>query len=162
AFAAIFVFHDQLLIVYAMNIFISTVTTFFGPAEAAMIPYLVPREQLVAANSLFTLTLNAAFALGFALLGPLLVTIAGPTPLILLAAGSYLFAAALCFTLPSASPETADERSRRQAVVAAERAVGSTLSQLREGLEYISGHRNIGWSLVYLGITASLIGVLGV
>ena len=33
--------------------------------------------QLLAANGLFTLTLNAAFALGFALLGPLVVTVAG-------------------------------------------------------------------------------------
>jgi MFS family permease len=162
AFALIFIAHDQLLVVYAMNIFVSTVTTFFGPAEAATIPYLVPRNQLVAANSLFTLTLNAAFALGFALLGPLVVTLAGPNALILMVAGSYLFAAFLCVTLPSAKPENADDRSARQAVVAAERAVGSTLGQLREGLSYIRAHRNISWSLIYLGITASLIGVLGV
>jgi MFS family permease len=162
AFALIFIAHDQLLVVYAMNIFVSTVTTFFGPAEAATIPYLVPRNQLVAANSHYTLTNNAAFALGFALLGRVVVTIAGPNALILLVAGSYLFAAFLCFTLPSAKPEATDERSARQAVVAAERAVGSTLGQLREGLGYIRAHRNISWSLIYLGITASLIGVLGV
>jgi MFS family permease len=162
AFALVLVAHDQLAIVYLMNIFVSTVTTFFGPAEAATIPYLVPRRQLLAANGLFTLTLNAAFALGFALLGPLVVTIAGPDALILMVALSYLFAAALCITLPSAKPLTEDGRSARQAVVAAEKAVGSTLGQLREGLVYISGHRNISWSLIYLGITASLIGVLGV
>ena len=52
-----------------------------------MIPDLVPRRQLLAANGLFTLTLNAAFALGFALLGPLVVTLAGPNALILLVAG---------------------------------------------------------------------------
>ena len=61
-----------------LNIVVSTVTTFFAPAEAAMIPVLVPRDQLLAANGIFTLTLNAAFALGFALLGPLVVTLAGP------------------------------------------------------------------------------------
>ena len=42
-----------------------------------MIPVVVPRTQLLAANGIFTLTLNAAFALGFALLGPLVVNIAG-------------------------------------------------------------------------------------
>jgi DHA3 family macrolide efflux protein-like MFS transporter len=90
------------------------------------------------------------------------VTIAGPNALILLVAGSYLFAAALCVTLPSAKPLPAEQRSPLQSVVAAEQAVGSTFSQLREGLGYIRAHRNISWSLVYLGITASLIGVLGV
>jgi len=162
AFALIFVAHDQLLVVYLMNIFVSTVTTFFGPAEAAMIPNLVPRRQLLSANGLFTLTLNGAFALGFALLGPLVVTLAGPNALLLLVAGSYLVAAVLCLSLPSARPVKNDPRSALEAAVAAERAVGSTLSQLREGLRYIRAHRNVSWSLMYLGITASLIGVLGV
>ena len=38
----------------------------------------------------------------------------------------------------------------------------STFSQLREGLTFIRSNRSIGWSLLYLGITASLVGVLGV
>ena len=58
-------------------------TVFFAPAEAAMIPQLVPRRQLLAANGVFTLTLNAAFAIGFALLGPLVVTLLGAPALIL-------------------------------------------------------------------------------
>jgi MFS family permease len=41
-------------------------------------------------------------------------------------------------------------------------AVKSVFSQLREGLNYIQGHREIRWSLIYLAVTASLIGVLGV
>jgi hypothetical protein len=127
-----------------------------------MIPHLVPRRQLLAANGLFTLTLNAAFALGFALFGPLVVTLAGPDALILLVASSYLAAAAFCATLPTPAPVAKESRSKRQSVAAAERAVGSTLGQLREGLGYIRTHRNVSWSLVYLGITASLIGVLGV
>ena len=47
-----------------LNVVVSTITVFFGPAEAAMIPFLVPKKQLLAANGVFTLTLNAAFASG--------------------------------------------------------------------------------------------------
>ena len=65
-----------------------------------MIPTLVPRSQLLAANGIFTLTLNAAFALGFALLGPLVVKLAGPEALILVVAGLYFVAAVFCVTLP--------------------------------------------------------------
>ena len=162
AFALIFVARDLIAVVFLVNVFVSTVTTFFGPAEQATIPYLVPRRQLLAANGLFTLTLNAAFALGFALLGPLVVTLAGPNALILMVAGSYLFAAALCVTLPPSTPAAHESRSARETVVATEQAMGSTFSQLREGLGYIRAHRNVSWSLIYLGITASLIGVLGV
>ena len=49
-------------LVLLLNTLFSIVTVFFAPAEAAMIPVLVPREQLVAANGIFTLTLNGAFA----------------------------------------------------------------------------------------------------
>ena len=78
AFVALFLVGDNLALILLLNIVVSTVTVFFAPAEAAMIPVLVPRHQLLAANGLFTLTLNAAFALGFALLGPLVVNVAGP------------------------------------------------------------------------------------
>ncbi|MBA2557814.1 MAG: MFS transporter [Chloroflexi bacterium] len=40
--------------------------------------------------------------------------------------------------------------------------MASTLGQLRDGLEYVRSHRSIRWTLTYLAITASLIGVLGV
>ena len=69
-FALVFVANGNLAAIFILNIAISTVTTFFAPAEAAMIPELVPRRQLLAANGLFTFTQNVAFALGFALLGP--------------------------------------------------------------------------------------------
>ncbi len=153
---------DQLLVIYLLNIFVSTVTTFFSPAEAAMIPRIVPRNQLVAANGIFTITLNAAFALGFALFGSLAVTIVGPTGLILIVAGLYFMAAVFCFTLPSQAAEAHESVPRSQTVSEAEKAVSSTFGQLREGLSYIRQNPTIAWSIVYLGSTASLIGVLGV
>ena len=86
------VLRDQLAAIYLLNALVSLLTTFFAPAEAAMIPVLVARRQLVPANGLFTLTLNAAFALGFALLGPAVVRIAGPEAAIIVVAVLFLFA----------------------------------------------------------------------
>ena len=161
AFIAVFLVGDNLVPIYLLNIFISTVTVFFGPAEAAMIPMVVPRRQLLAANGVFTLTLNAAFALGFALLGPLVVKIAGPQALIILVAALYFVAAAFCSTLPT-NPRSGPAVVTRATVVETEQAVAGVLWQLREGLSYIREHREIRWSLIYLGTTASLVGVLGV
>jgi MFS family permease len=161
SFGAIFLVGNNLALLYLLNIFVATVTTFFAPAEAAMIPVLVPRHQLLAANGIFTLTLNAAFALGFALLGPIVVNLSSPQQLILVVAALYLVAAVFCITLPSAPPAHADGVHPRQVAVDAERAVSSTFGQLREGLAYIRSNPTIGWSLIYLGVTASLIGVLG-
>jgi len=164
AFVAMFFVGTNLGLIYLLNITVSTITVFFAPAEAAMIPIVVPRRQLLSANGVFTLTLNAAFALGFTLVGPLIVKIAGAPILIVIVAGLYFIAAAFCFTLPTAppavrgtGPATALGRVRE-----AEDAIGSVVLQLREGLDYIRGHRAIRWSLIYLGIAASLVGVLGV
>ena len=156
---------NNFLLLLLLNIFISTVTVFFAPAEAAMIPEVVPRQQLLSANGIFTLTLNAAFALGFALLGPLVINIAGPQAVILVVAGLYFLAAVFCFTLPASPPPIAESPTRTvvgSAVGETQRAVASTIDQLREGIGFIREHRSIGWSLLYLGITASLVGVLGV
>ena len=108
----IFAVGNDVGLVLLLNTLFSIVTVFFAPAEAAMIPVLVPRDQLVAANGLFTLTLNGAFALGYALLGPLIVTIAGgPAPLIAIVALLFALAAAFCVTLPS-DPARPRERGR--------------------------------------------------
>jgi len=158
AVAAMFVFSENLIVLYALNIVVSTITVFFAPAEAAMIPSLVPRKLLLAANSLFTFTLNAAFAVGFAVLGPLVVKLAGPQALLAVVAVFYLIAAGFCFTLPSSPPPLAGTGSGGTAA----EAMRATGAQLREGLSYIRSNPTIGWSLVYLGIAAGLIGVLGV
>jgi MFS family permease len=164
AFVAMFFAGDHLGLIYLLNITVSTITVFFAPAEAAMIPIVVPRRQLLSANGIFTLTLNAAFALGFTLIGPLIVKIAGAPALIVVVAALYFVAAAFCSTLPAGPPTTRDAAptDARGRVREAENAIGSVVTQLRQGLAYIRDHREIRWSLIYLGIAASLVGVLGV
>ncbi len=163
AMIALFLAGDNFLFILLLNIFVSTVTVFFAPAEAAMIPEVVPRKQLLSANGVFTLTLNAAFALGFALLGPLIINIAGPQAVILIVAGLYFLAAVFCSTLPpSPPPPPAPTDTGPHPVGETREAMRLTLEQLREGLSFIRVNRSIGWSLLYLGITASLVGVLGV
>jgi len=163
AMIALYLVGVNFLLIIVLNLFVSTVTVFFAPAEAAMIPQVVPRRQLLTANGVFTLTLNAAFALGFALLGPLVVNIADPEAVILIVAVLYFVAAVFCFTLPpSPPPPRAAEDHGPDPVGETQRAVETTMSQLREGLGFIRANPSISWSLLYLGIAASLVGVLGV
>jgi len=159
----IFLVGHDLGLILVLNVIFATTTVFFAPAEAAMIPVLVPREQLLSANGLFTLTLNGAFALGYALLGPLVVTIVGrPEPVILVVAVLFGVGALFCATLPANPPAPRPRGRRGESVVEAGHAVGGTFGQLREGIAYIRSNHAIGWSLSYLGIAASLVGVIGV
>ena len=151
-------FSDQLAVIYIVTAIVATLTTFFAPAEAAMIPLVVKREQLMTANSLFILALQASFVVGFAVLGPLAQTVFGTELLIIIVAAAYGLAGLLCWILPSAPPSVAS----RASLASARSAVASTFAQLREGLAYIRDHHNVFWSLTYLAMVASLIGVLGV
>ncbi|MGA2512131.1 MAG: MFS transporter [Candidatus Limnocylindrales bacterium] len=162
AFLAIVFMGNNLLMLYLLMVLVSTVTTFFGPAEASMIPFLVPKQQLLAANGLFTLTMNVAFALGFALLGPFVVALASAQLLIVIVAALYFVAAVLCWTLPSSPPTGSGSVTAGQTVADAERAVETLVGQFVEGITYIREHHNVGWSLSYLAITGALVGVLGV
>ena len=101
ALFAVMVFLDaNVAVIYLINVLVSTASTFFAPAELAMIPLVVSRKQLLTATGVFTLTLNTAFAVGFTILGPLVVKVPGPTILIAVVSGCYLVAAVFCWTLP--------------------------------------------------------------
>ncbi len=62
----------EFLILLILTFAISTVTQFFAPAEQASIPLLVPRENLMAANALFSSTMMGALIVGFAVGEPIL------------------------------------------------------------------------------------------
>lgn len=149
---------DSLPAVLGLNILASVMTTIFSPAELAMIPLVVHREQLVSANGLFTFTLNAAFAIGFALLGPAVVRIAGPEAGIIFVAVLFLAAGLLCFGLPAA-PAT---RGAPGIIGKTRETSRTTTAELMEGLRYIYNHGSVIWSLLYLAIAASVVGVMGV
>jgi len=160
-FLLLLVVPTELWVIYLITIFISTLTTFFGPAEIAMIPVVVKRRQLLPANSLHIVTLQASFFLGFALLGPLVVNIAGQQVLLVMVAASYFVGGLLCWTLPSYNPRVGGQ-DVGEALGEAGSAVRTTFSQLADGVRFIFQNRSVFWPLTYLALTASLIGVLGV
>jgi MFS family permease len=144
-------------LVYLINFVVASATAVFAPAELTAIPRIVDRRQLMAANSIFILTVNATFAIGFGVLGPLVLNVVGPTTVYVLVALMFGIAALAILPLPSVRPDHAVE----DVGGAAGRAVKELYDQLAEGIRFVRKHREIAWSLTYLGIAASLIGVLG-
>jgi len=69
---ALFFFPENLLIVYSVMFVNSLVSQFYLPAEAPLIPRLVPDRLVLSANSLFSFTFFASIAIGFVLAGPVL------------------------------------------------------------------------------------------
>ncbi len=142
-------------VLLVLNLGISLTTVVLTPAEAAMIPRIVPKQQLETAMGVFNLTLQASFAAGFAFLGPLLVTIASPSTVLALVAAFYAAATVATLMLPSAPPVA------RETGVAS-RAIHEPIAQLREGLAAVHGNRDVSRPLIHLAASASLVGVIGV
>jgi MFS family permease len=144
-------------LIFVINLLVSTVTAFFVPAELTAIPRLVDRPQLMAANSTFVLTINATFAIGFGFFGPLVLTTAGVNAVYISVAVMFGLAALAIVPLPAVPPEKREEISVKET----EQALTAVFAQLNEGIAFVRSHRQIAWSLAYLGIAASLIAVMG-
>ena len=138
-----------------LNLGISLTTVVLTPAEASMIPRIVPKGQLETAMGIFNLTLQASFAVGFAFLGPLLVTVAGPSFVLGVVVAFYAAATVATFGLPAAPPIAASGAAER-------RTFHEPIDQLREGIAAISGNREVSRPLLHLAAAASLVGVIGV
>jgi MFS family permease len=138
-----------------LNLGISLTTVVLTPAEASMIPRIVPKGQLETAMGIFNLTLQASFAVGFAFLGPLLVTIAGPSFVLGVVVAFYAAATVVTVGLPPAPPIARETGAAR-------RTFHEPIDQLREGVAAISGDREVSRPLIHLAAAASLVGVIGV
>src|SRR5438105_3355439 len=126
AIVPLLLFGTSLTVVYLVNFLVATVTIFFVPAEAALLPKIVGNRYLMVANSLFTFTFNGAFLVGFIILAPIIVSLFGYEVLWVTIAFMFAAASILCETLPKAPPAS-EHLSRRVAEMAvAQTATGIT------------------------------------
>ena len=88
-------------IIYVINFAVASATAFFAPAELTAMPRIVDRRHLLTANSVFVLTINATFAIGFGFLGPLVLTTAGSVAVFVVVAVMFGVAALAFLPLPA-------------------------------------------------------------
>jgi MFS family permease len=141
---------------YLVNFLVATVTIFFVPAEAATIPSIVRKKDLLVANSLFTFTFNGAFLLGFVILAPIIVNLYGFEALWITIATMFAVASLLCLTLPQAPPARS-----LLSVELAERAVSETRRGIVEAFHYLRTTPLVTWAMIYIALTNTLIAIAG-
>ena len=95
----LFFFLKNLVFVYILVFINALINQFYVPAEAPTIPKLVPREQLVRANSLFSFTYYSSMAIGFMLAGPMLKLL-GAHNTVLSLSGLFLAASVMVANIP--------------------------------------------------------------
>jgi len=115
----------------------STVGQLFAPAEAAVIPTILPRSALITANSMALLTMVLTLVVGGAL-APILSRIDLYTPywmaaVLLIVAGALIFASDIPPLPATTEPPVAESRSRFRRM----------LSDIKEGLDALRASRGL-------------------
>jgi len=124
----------------------SLASAFFEPAQAALVPNLVPRQDLLVAVTLENSLWSAALALGAALGGAVLA-LAGRDAAFVLDAASFIASALFLRGLPElrAKADRAalqiDEEARGPEAVGGANLLG--LRDLREGARYVAGNADV-------------------
>jgi MFS family permease len=143
---------DTLWLLYLLAFVQATVGTFFTPARSAILPRIVPRHGLLAANSLAQATRVVSGVVGSSIAG-LIVGIVGTFwPAFLLDSASFLVSVALISRLPAAV-------GRIEAAHAAATGVGSALV---EGLRTIARSRVLSTTIATLAVSMLGLGAVNV
>ena len=146
----------SLYFVYAVNFIFVAISQFFGPAEQATIPALVPKRQLVAASSAFNITFTASQLVGIVLLAPWVIKLFGAPTLFCVSAVLYLVAGALSYSLPpGVKPEKSLSTLRRETLV---RDVSHDVG---EAWRFISSDAQTWRAMLIITLTSSLLLVFG-
>ena len=156
AVTVMLVLGESVTAAYIVNFLVAAVTVFFVPAEAATIPSVVRKRDLLAANSLFTFTFNGSFLLGFIILGPVVIALAGFPTLFAVITGMFVAAGLLCLTLPPAEPA-----AEHLGVDVAGEAARRGRRDISEAVRFLRGSPLVAWSLVYVALTYMLIAIAG-
>ncbi len=130
-------------VIYIAVFFETTLSTFFDPAENALLPTLVREDQLLTANTLNGLNNTVARLIGPAL-GGMLLAVFGISSVLLFDLISYLIAALLIAGITA---------SREDNPVAADRAAGTDLwASWRDGMRYARSNAVIVALFVVTGL----------
>ncbi len=157
--------------IYILTFFISIIGQFFGPAEGAAIPLLVREGELVPALSLFNITFSISQALGFIILGPVIILTAptvtlpiGPQGmtftsihwLFLFIGLTYLVCTLLTWSIPRhkliGQPNSVVSRQQRH--------VGVVWHGVTEAWHYVRSHPRLFIAVMQLSLGGTLITVI--
>ena len=152
---------EQVWVVYVVAFFESVANLFFSPANNALLPQLVTKDELVPANSLDALGENVARIIGPALGGALLAA-TGLAAVAMIDVGSYLIGAGLIYLIKEPKPAAeegqiaeADRSIRMEWVTFWRDWIG--------GLRLVSQRRPLSYAFIAAGVALigdSIMGVL--
>jgi MFS transporter, DHA3 family, macrolide efflux protein len=142
---------EQVWIFYLLGFLQAMVGTFFDPAKSAMIPTIVEADQLLAANSLSQTTRVITGVIGSALAGILVGLTGSAWPAFTLDGVTFIASALLITKIHPPEIKALAGGNLRQ-----------TLFDLKEGLQYLFGHKSLVAVMITFAITMLGLGAVNV
>ncbi|WP_017294709.1 MFS transporter [Geminocystis herdmanii] len=137
---------------------VSTATQFFAPAEQSTIPLIVKKQNLLAANSVYTTTMMAMLIIGFAIGDPILELIGNWGTKFnlnyaqeLFVGISYLFAGLILLSLNTQEKDKDKQTEEKHPI-----------EDIKEGLRYLQKNHRVRNALFQLVILFSIFAALAV
>ncbi len=141
-------------LVYLLIFITSATGQFFAPAEGATMPLIVKREELFAANSLFTLTIVAIQIIALIIYVPVSVKTFGILGAFVSLALFYLAATFLLMLLPKDEVAPRVQRNGESGVQRGWREIG-------EGWKFTLAHKPILIAILQFALVFTIVSVLG-
>lgn len=152
---------EHVWVVYVVAFFESVANLFFSPANNALLPQLVTKDELVTANSLDALGENVARIIGPALGGALLAA-TGLAAVAVIDVGSYLIGAGLIYLIKEPKP-AAEEGQIAEADLSIRMEWVKFWRDWIGGLRLVSQRRPLSYAFIATGVALigdSIMGVL--
>lgn len=132
--------------IYTLIFLYSLVDEFFNPAEASLLPTLVSKKQLPAANSLFFLTVHGALIVGYSIGGPV-IRFFGPRAPFLLGSVFLGLAALVVSFLPHDRSNNKNNHNGFEGV----------WEELKEGYLFIKKRKKILYPFLFYNATQMIV-----
>ena len=91
---------DHVSLLILISIFFATSSQFFGTTDAVTVPSVVPKEQLMAANSMFSMAVTGSQLLGMIILAPILLPTVGEAWLFAIATAMFAVSVICAVLMP--------------------------------------------------------------
>lgn len=147
-----FFFPESLTYLYLASFIISLTTQFYVPAETPIIPHIVRKNYLLAANSLFGVFLFGSVLVGYVIGGPLL-KLFGHSYNYLFIGTLFLSATVFAYLIPNIPASVKIGFRDRGGISSFKKIAGIVRSEFKESLAIVNKDKEIGSAVLFLALS---------
>ncbi len=150
---------DILAFIYVFMLIVSVITQFYIPAEAPLIPHLVKKKQLLAANAIFGICLFGSVLVGYVLAGPA-IRVFGSSGVFLFIAGIFVLAYLCVQFMPDVAPGVKKLRTEKTAIANFFHLYKLILKEFADVVSLLREKKVVSSSFLFLALSQVIILVL--